>query len=783
MKQHSKILFHSITVEGFGTIQKPIEFRLDRFGLNMIYGENGHGKTTLFSALTWALYGTPLKSIKKDDVSTWKRFRLPSFKGTRVLVELHVDDVPFTVARHLKYKGKTYGMEGKDNVLVFKEGQLVTETQHNSQAQEYIRNLLGLEPRAFMNSIVFGQRMKRLVEADNKDKRALFEELFEADFIDGMKAKFMEQANSLSQSVQANTSKGQLLEQQINATAEALATERRLIAEFESDKKARLVSLQAELEQNATEGKAIKEDLEKTNTLLSTAEEKHQGLSGSLDGFAEAIYKEDVQVFVNNAYAQAASLRASKEEHQKVLANITLGEQPDMTAIKAVKDKAEQALTEYKSNYETYGSYLTRSEQQKQHATDKINAGQKLIAEYKQQRDAEGTCKFCDKQFPTEFLTPILEKWDLKIAAEQKAIAKEEAVVVEMTLAIEQYSTQLEEYTEERTAELKAQLETAENGMLKFADELSNYHARARSIDTAKANIESLENQALALVNTANAQAAIEKPDEFYVLGSFSSGFHSSKLSTLLADYTAADKALNDAAEEVTSLQRTSELLVKELETKRSLYRLVKAQFDEKSEEKRKGLDVDATEARLSVMTKEKEDLLIRTEELTQEQQRVEWWLKNAFSASGLKAYIFEAMLGYLNQCVEKYASRLGLSVQFGIDMTKASKPFKTTCYKGLDAINYEALSGGEKQKVDIVLAFAVHELVSSMQDISLLVMDEVFEGLSKANIEIVFDLIRLKAEHKAVFVVTHSDTIDSRNTKAIYVVKDAATENTTIDG
>jgi ABC-type multidrug transport system ATPase subunit len=64
-----------------------------------------------------------------------------------------------------------------------------------------------------------------------------------------------------------------------------------------------------------------------------------------------------------------------------------------------------------------------------------------------------------------------------------------------------------------------------------------------------------------------------------------------------------------------------------------------------------------------------------------------------------------------------------------------------------------------------------MHDLVNSISNINFLILDEVFEGLDPDNIEVIFDLIRLKSDAgKLVFVVTHSQLIDSLGSKSIYV-------------
>lgn len=193
-------------------------------------------------------------------------------------------------------------------------------------------------------------------------------------------------------------------------------------------------------------------------------------------------------------------------------------------------------------------------------------------------------------------------------------------------------------------------------------------------------------------------------------------------------------------------------------------------------------IDLDALAAEIQILKDsidEKELEFLSTEK---DRGLVEWWLKKGFGSSGLKSFVFNAMLTNLNQYIKVYSSRLGIGVRFSIDMNKDSKPFVTTIYRDDQVLNYEDLSGGQKQRVDLCLAFAMHDLISHSVDINLFVTDEGMEGLDNAGIEAVFDLLRLKAENKSVYVVTHSDIIDGLNCSNMYLSLDDL-GNTVING
>ena len=147
-----------------------------------------------------------------------------------------------------------------------------------------------------------------------------------------------------------------------------------------------------------------------------------------------------------------------------------------------------------------------------------------------------------------------------------------------------------------------------------------------------------------------------------------------------------------------------------------------------------------------------------------------EWLIKDPLSNSGLKAFIFNQMLDNINERLEFYTKFIDFQVAFFMDMKSANKNLETYVFKGEEPVPYDDLSGGQQQAVDIVTAFAIHDIVSDTKNCSLLVMDEVFESLDKDNIEIMTELIQEKAQEKCLYLVTHRAEFNPTNSNIIKV-------------
>ena len=173
------IQFGNIIIEGFCSIPY-LELNLGSKGITVIRGATGEGKTTILSALVWGAYGKNLKG--KSDVNTWEKYRPKNYNGTKVEIYFGKDGKTHKITRCLKYKGEVNGAKGKDR-LIYEIDAVEVSEKNKGEIQALINADLGMSYSLFMNSILFGQGMKRLIQESSSDKKDLFEEIFELEYI------------------------------------------------------------------------------------------------------------------------------------------------------------------------------------------------------------------------------------------------------------------------------------------------------------------------------------------------------------------------------------------------------------------------------------------------------------------------------------------------------------------------------------------------------------------------------------------------------------------------
>ena len=213
------IQFGNIIIEGFCSIPY-LELNLGSKGITVIRGATGEGKTTILSALVWGAYGKNLKG--KSDVNTWEKYRPKNYNGTKVEIYFGKDGKTHKITRCLKYKGEVNGANGKDR-LIYEIDAVEVSEKNKGEIQALINADLGMSYSLFMNSILFGQGMKRLIQESSSDQKDLFEEIFELEYISkardiakGYYTEALREYNEISQKYSSSKEKKQSIQRMLD---------------------------------------------------------------------------------------------------------------------------------------------------------------------------------------------------------------------------------------------------------------------------------------------------------------------------------------------------------------------------------------------------------------------------------------------------------------------------------------------------------------------------------------------------------------------------------------
>lgn len=187
----------NLVMNAFGPYAGRVEIPFCKFGsggLFLITGDTGAGKTTIFDAISFALYGEVSGSARTVDTLR------SDFSGeaARTEVELvfsHREKV-YSVTRNPKYtrpkkNGTGFTTENADATLRFPDGSAVSGSGRVTQE---IVALLGIDHRQFKQIAMIAQgEFLRLLFAENAERAAIFRRVFGTGIYLGIQKKLKEQ--------------------------------------------------------------------------------------------------------------------------------------------------------------------------------------------------------------------------------------------------------------------------------------------------------------------------------------------------------------------------------------------------------------------------------------------------------------------------------------------------------------------------------------------------------------------------------------------------------------
>lgn len=254
-------------------------------GLYLIAGDTGAGKTTIFDAITFALYGSSSGGLRES-----KMFRSQyADKDTPTYVEFTFSyrGAEYRIHRNPAYmrpkkKGQGEIEEAAKAILYLENGETISVTR---DVNEYIVNLLSITESQFKQIAMIAQGdFLKLLHASNDEKRELFRKIFSTDKFNKLEEAIREKKANVDgkfSEIKADFTK-------INEDVEASEEDKILLGSYSYDKpdlyieklnqiigqdKGKSQDLKAKREANLKEIYQIKESITKAKDYLQNQAE------------------------------------------------------------------------------------------------------------------------------------------------------------------------------------------------------------------------------------------------------------------------------------------------------------------------------------------------------------------------------------------------------------------------------------------------------------------------------------------------------------------------------
>ena len=192
-----------LTLSAFGPYAGRTVLNLDRLGsqgLYLITGDTGAGKTTIFDAIAYALYGEASGESRKSDMLRSKY--ADEGTPTQVTLEFLCDGKPYTVTRSPAWERPKRQGRGKVKTAVaaelrYPDGRIETGATKVTKA---VRDVLGLDREQFSQVAMLAQGgFMKFLHAKTDARTEIFREIFKTGGYEKLQERLKQEDNALKQ--------------------------------------------------------------------------------------------------------------------------------------------------------------------------------------------------------------------------------------------------------------------------------------------------------------------------------------------------------------------------------------------------------------------------------------------------------------------------------------------------------------------------------------------------------------------------------------------------------
>jgi len=752
-------------------------------GLVGIIGKNGSGKSTIFEAILFALYGEFKDRGYKDIV----RNAHASDKDA-VVVELNFefDSVEYKVVR--EFRGKTLSANAK----LFKNGELITSGAKEVTAS--IMQLTKMSKEAFLHTLFASQKeLTSLSNSKPEDRKRMIRKLLGLEKIDYIEKELIEKSRELKR--------------EIAAFAEVL-----LSAEDIQSKKEQ-IKANEEIKKNLNDEMATK------SKLIDSLKLKELDIKKELEAFAKT--KEAKQKALGELNLLKNSINSNTENQTKLSTELQDLEQ---------KQLQYKALEPIKKEYETLQVNLKEQVQLKEYSLKKeglIKEQVQLREQYKKakndiallEKECAGFEVLQQKEQETKKQQEHIKQTLIQIQAKEKElnshISAEQRVIDDTTTKIQQIQALgkesncptctrplLDEYDNVIGSLNSIIHEIQTNKITKLTKELEEVESNKKTVETQKEQTDKTLNELnsqLALINSKQkdlqnlsthlksvGQKGKENNDEIAKLETYNydevkhktleNSFNQlqpkyelmKSLETMLKRYESVKHDLENITkkiEEQNTTYNTKEIDYKQIAYDETAHTNKQKEYDEQHQTyELKVAELNEVKVKIAQCDGEIKTIQSNLDNNELQLKKVQTKKDDLIDYDKIKVSLSEFKTK-LNSKVAPRISDIASSMYAQITKGKyqhieVSNDFDFYIYDEGKKYPIERFSGGEIDLANLVLRIAISKTLSELSgssQIGFLAFDEVFGSQDEARrMEILEAFHMIKEQYRQIFLISH---------------------------
>ncbi len=392
-----------------GVTQIPFD-KLGKKGLYLITGDTGAGKTFLFDAIVFALYGEASGSTRESSMFRSKYAKQDT--ATYVTLRFQYHDQEYEITRSPEYmrpakRGEGMTLSRAEATLTYPDGHVVTKSKDVTRA---VTELLGIDKNQFTQIAMLAQGdFLRLLYAKTEERSKIFREIFHTKAYMALQERLKSEANALRQKCEENSKSieqyrnGILWEkEQLSGQEDVLMTEE-LLSELDKaidqdnhkmqsvllsidktesaiEKNNQLLGriqthekLKAELEKAVEEAGRLEPELKPLQDKLIELQQQ----KGQIDVLRTQIHIEEEQL---KAYDEADRLRQKGKQMEQKLLRLEQGRREQEEKLTLLQKQYTDSKTEL-DLLQNDGLELVKLEQQLQQERQKKTIWQEMLSQ------------------------------------------------------------------------------------------------------------------------------------------------------------------------------------------------------------------------------------------------------------------------------------------------------------------------------------------------------------------------------------------------------------------